>query len=668
MSGSNLDGCLQRQGQGESAGGGATRYLITGGAGFIGSHIADALVARGDDVVVLDDFSTGRRANIEHLVASGSAELIEGSVTDAELVDELMAECDCCLHLASAVGVKLVVANPLETLRRIVQGTDVVVSSAARHGKRVLFASTSEVYGKNSDGALHEDSDRVLGSAFKSRWSYAIAKSYGEAIAHGYHREHGADTVVCGCSTRSARASAAMYGMVVPRFVRQAIAGEDVTVYGDGSQSRCFLHVRGRGRGDPRAGRERRRQRPRIQHRQSGADHDSRSSPSGSSSGPARARGSRFVPYEEAYDEGFEELGRRPPDITRAAGAARLAAAAHTRRGPRRRDRVPARGAGRRGTSPRRERLATLDSRPATAPPRRAGGARVTVRVLVTGGGGFIGSHLAAHLARAGLPRPRPRQLRHRPALERERLGGEVELIEGDIQSYERVNKAVAGCEVVLHQAALPSVPRSVQDPLTSNATNVIGTLNVLLAARDHGVRRVVCASSSSVYGSASGTAAKREDDAAVPISPYATAKLAGEGYARSFHGVYGLDTVALRYFNVFGPRQDPTSQYAAVIPNFITALMAGRRPVIFGDGEQSRDFTYVANVVQANMLAMDAPSVAGKVYNVACGERVTLNRLVRRAARPARRRHRARVRGAAPRRRQAFARRSVARPPGARL
>jgi nucleoside-diphosphate-sugar epimerase len=181
----------------------------------------------------------------------------------------------------------------------------------------------------------------------------------------------------------------------------------------------------------------------------------------------------------------------------------------------------------------------------------------------------------------------------------------------------------------VLHQAALPSVPRSVQDPLTSNATNVIGTLNVLLAARDHGVRRVVCASSSSVYGSGAGVTAKQEDQPSVPISPYATAKLAGEGYARSFHGVYGLETVALRYFNVFGPRQDPTSQYAAVIPNFITALMAGESPVIFGDGEQSRDFTYVANIVQANLLAMDAADVSGKVYNVACGERVTLNRLV---------------------------------------
>jgi nucleoside-diphosphate-sugar epimerase len=253
----------------------------------------------------------------------------------------------------------------------------------------------------------------------------------------------------------------------------------------------------------------------------------------------------------------------------------------------------------------------------------------MTVRVLVTGGAGFIGSHVAAHMLERGY---RVRVLDNFATGRRSNLsalGGEAELVEGDIQSYERVAKAVAGCEVVLHQAALPSVPRSIQDPLTSNATNVNGTLNVLLAARDQGVRRVVCASSSSVYGSAAVRAAKREDRSAVPISPYATAKLASELYARSFHGVYGLDTVALRYFNVFGPRQDATSNYAAVIPSFITALLAGEPPVIYGDGEQSRDFTYVANVVQANALAMDAPDVAGKVYNVACGEGVTVNRLV---------------------------------------
>ena len=250
------------------------------------------------------------------------------------------------------------------------------------------------------------------------------------------------------------------------------------------------------------------------------------------------------------------------------------------------------------------------------------------MRVLVTGGGGFIGSHVAARLLTRGCE---VRVLDNFATGRRsnvDAVGPDVELVEGDIQSYERASKAVAGCEVVLHQAALPSVPRSIQDPLTSNVTNVIGTLNILLAARDHGVRRVVYASSSSVYG-ANADLPKREHAPALPISPYATAKLAGEGYARSFNSVYGLETVSLRYFNVFGPRQDPTSQYAAVIPSFIAALLAGRRPVIFGDGEQSRDFTYVANVVEANVLAMDAADVAGKVYNIACGEQVSLNRLV---------------------------------------
>jgi UDP-glucose 4-epimerase len=250
------------------------------------------------------------------------------------------------------------------------------------------------------------------------------------------------------------------------------------------------------------------------------------------------------------------------------------------------------------------------------------------MRILVTGGAGFIGSHLVERLLAIGhevtvldnFATGRRSNLEH--------LADAVRLVEGDIQSYERVSNAVRGCEVVLHQAALPSVPRSVQDPLTSNASNVTGVLNVLLASRDEGVQRVVYASSSSVYG-ANPALPKTEDLAPQPISPYAVAKLAGEGYCRSFHEIYGLETVALRYFNVFGPRQDPRSQYAAVIPNFITALLNGRAPTIFGDGEQSRDFTYVENVVEANVLAIGAADVAGRVYNIACGESTSLNRLV---------------------------------------
>ena len=250
------------------------------------------------------------------------------------------------------------------------------------------------------------------------------------------------------------------------------------------------------------------------------------------------------------------------------------------------------------------------------------------MRALVTGGAGFIGSHLAARLVADGHD---VRVLDNFATGRRSNIaaiGGDVELVEGDIQSYERAHKAVRGCEIVFHQAALPSVPRSIQDPLTSNATNVIGTLNVLLAARDEGVRRVVLASSSSVYG-ANPALPKHEDMPALPISPYATAKLASEGYARSFGIGYGLETVALRYFNVFGARQDPTSQYAAVIPNFIAAMLDNRPVTIFGDGEQSRDFTHVDNVVQANLLAIDAPDVSGRAFNVACGSKVSLNELV---------------------------------------
>ncbi|HET7590134.1 MAG TPA: SDR family oxidoreductase [Solirubrobacterales bacterium] len=250
------------------------------------------------------------------------------------------------------------------------------------------------------------------------------------------------------------------------------------------------------------------------------------------------------------------------------------------------------------------------------------------MRVLVTGGAGFIGSHLAHRLLADG---NEVRVLDNFSTGNRANLtplDGEVEIVEGDIQSYERVHNAVRDCEVVFHEAALPSVPRSIQDPLTSNAANVIGTLNLLLASRDSGVRRVVFASSSSIYG-ADPTLPKREDLAPQPISPYAVAKLASEGYCRSFSRVYALETVALRYFNVFGPRQDPLSQYAAVIPKFITALLEGRPPIVFGDGEQSRDFTYIDNVVDANLLAGSAEGVSGMTFNVACGERISLNRLL---------------------------------------
>ncbi len=249
---------------------------------------------------------------------------------------------------------------------------------------------------------------------------------------------------------------------------------------------------------------------------------------------------------------------------------------------------------------------------------------------LVTGGGGFIGSNLAHALVARGA---RVRVLDSFVTGRRANLGGiedRVELIEGDLRRFADVEKAMEGVDVVLHQGALGSVPRSIADPLATHEANVTGTLHVLWAARAAGVRRVVYASSSSVYGDTP-TLPKVEDMAPAPRSPYAVSKLAGEHYCQAFSGVYGMETIALRYFNVFGPRQDPTSQYAAVIPKFIRAMLRGERPQIFGDGIQSRDFTYVENVTAANLLAAQAPAAAldGSACNVACGERFTLLDLV---------------------------------------
>src|SRR5439155_2073223 len=206
----------------------------------------------------------------------------------------------------------------------------------------------------------------------------------------------------------------------------------------------------------------------------------------------------------------------------------------------------------------------------------------------------------------------------------------EIEFINGDIRDGATVARAMQGVDYVLHQAALPSVPRSVSDPLASHECNATGTLNVLIAARNAGVKRVVYASSSSVYGN-SPTLPKPEDMPTDPLSPYAVNKLAGEQYCKVFSLVYGLPTVALRYFNVFGPNQDPTSQYAAVIPAFITAMLEGKQPTIYGDGLQSRDFSYIDNVISANLLACEREEAIGYAMNIACGQRVSLLDLVAR-------------------------------------
>jgi UDP-glucose 4-epimerase len=249
------------------------------------------------------------------------------------------------------------------------------------------------------------------------------------------------------------------------------------------------------------------------------------------------------------------------------------------------------------------------------------------LKALVTGGAGFIGSNLVRALLARG---DEVRVLDNFSTGYRRNLESlDAELVEGDLRSYERVAVAVNGVEVVFHQGALPSVPRSIQDPLTSSAVNVEGTLNVLLAARDAGVRRVVFASSSSVYGDAPGMP-RRESQPLAPIAPYAVSKLAAEQYCMVANRVFGVETVALRYFNVFGEYQDPQSGYAAVIPKFIRIMLDGERPTIFGDGETSRDFTHVENIVEANLAAAAEPAAAGRVMNVAIGSSHTLNELVR--------------------------------------
>jgi UDP-glucose 4-epimerase len=252
------------------------------------------------------------------------------------------------------------------------------------------------------------------------------------------------------------------------------------------------------------------------------------------------------------------------------------------------------------------------------------------MKFLITGGAGFIGSNIVERLVQSG---ETVRVFDNFATGKRDNLDPflrSIELIEGDLRSFHAVREAVDGMEVVIHLGALPSVPRSVKDPLTTNEVNVVGTLNVLDAARDAGVRRVVFASSSSVYGE-NHELPKHEGMVPDPVSPYAVSKLAGEKYCSVFSRVYGLSTVGLRYFNVFGPRQDPASQYSAVIPKFITAIQRGESPTVYGDGKQSRDFTYVANVVDANLQASTADCPTGTVVNIACQERTTLLELIER-------------------------------------
>jgi nucleoside-diphosphate-sugar epimerase len=253
----------------------------------------------------------------------------------------------------------------------------------------------------------------------------------------------------------------------------------------------------------------------------------------------------------------------------------------------------------------------------------------VSDQFVVTGGAGFIGSHLVHRLLAEG---GRVRVVDNLATGKRERLSDvrdAVEFLEGDLADPDVCENALRGADYVLHQAAIPSVQRSINDPVGTNEANITSTLNVLAACRNHGVRRLVFAASSSAYGN-SPVLPKREDMPPSPLSPYALQKFVGERYCQLFFELYGLETVGLRYFNVFGPGQDPYSEYSAVIPKFANRLQRGKSIVVYGDGEQSRDFTYIDNVVEANLLALGAKRAAGSVINVGCGERITLNRLIK--------------------------------------
>ena len=289
--------------------------LVTGGAGFIGSHLTDSLVAEGHRVTVLDDLSSGSRENLSKGLRSGLVTLVQGSVLDRVLVDECMAQADVCVHLAARLGVERIVREPLDSLRENVLGTDVVMEAAVRHGCKLLFASSSEVYGKLNQRDLREDADRLIGSPQKSRWSYAIAKEFGESLAHSYATQCGAQMVVVRLFNTVGPRQSSLYGMVVPRFVRQALAGEPLTVYGDGAQCRCFTDVRDVVRA----------LRQLIASDQApGGSFNIGSSSAVRVVDLARIVIARldspseivYVPYSQAHAPGFEELGNRSPDTS----------------------------------------------------------------------------------------------------------------------------------------------------------------------------------------------------------------------------------------------------------------------------------------------------------------------------------------------------------------
>ena len=294
-------------------------YLITGGAGFIGSHLSDKLVGEGHKVTVLDDLSTGKIENVKHLEGKPAFQLVVGTILDETLVDKFAERCDAIFHLAAAVGVELIVNHPLESLTTNIKGSETVLKMAHRYNKKVLITSTSEIYGKNTQGPLKEDQDRILGSPLKSRWSYSTAKAVDEMLAYVYWKEKNVPTVIVRLFNTVGPRQTGAYGMVVPRFVKQALENKDITVYGSGKQSRCFLHVKDVVNALPKV----------IENQKAyGQVFNIGSQEEITIEGLAQKvieiTGSRSkivrIPYEKAYEEGFEDMERRVPDTTKIHG------------------------------------------------------------------------------------------------------------------------------------------------------------------------------------------------------------------------------------------------------------------------------------------------------------------------------------------------------------
>ena len=294
------------------------RFLVTGGAGFIGSHLAEALVLGGNEVIALDDLSTGRVENVVSLAGNPAFQLVVGSILDERLVDKYVERCDGVYHLAAAVGVQLIVNHPLESLTTNIRGSEIVLEMAYRYRKRVLITSTSEIYGKNTNGPLKEDEDRILGSPLKSRWSYSTSKAVDEILAYIYWKEKGIPTVIVRLFNTVGPRQSGAYGMVIPRFVQQALRGEPLTIYGDGKQTRCFLHVQ-----DAVGGMMKLMDLSQT-HAGEAFNLGSQEEVSIDELGTMILKLTQssssisYIPYDDAYEEGFEDMARRVPDISKA--------------------------------------------------------------------------------------------------------------------------------------------------------------------------------------------------------------------------------------------------------------------------------------------------------------------------------------------------------------